>query len=61
MNWKIIYRQKQLTTFKLMGWLIFIAGIVGFIIYNFMRDKDQMLKHQVDMRGGMAKKYEFLI
>jgi hypothetical protein len=44
-----------------MGWLIFIAGIVGFIIYNFMRDKDQMLKHQVDMRGGMAKKYEFLI
>ena len=44
-----------------MGWLIFIAGIVGFIIYNFMRDKDQMLKHQVDVRGGMAKKYEFFI
>jgi hypothetical protein len=44
-----------------MGWLIFIIGIVGFIIYNFLHDKDQMLKHQVDMRGGMAKKYEFLI
>ncbi|WP_431136939.1 hypothetical protein [Psychroserpens mesophilus] len=44
-----------------MIWILLIIGIIGFVLYNFFRDKDQMLKRQVDMQGGMAKKYEFLV
>jgi hypothetical protein len=44
-----------------MIWILLIIGIIGFVLYSFFRDKDQMLKRQVDMQGGMAKKYEFLV
>jgi hypothetical protein len=43
-----------------MIWTTLIVGIVGYIIYNFFQDRDQMLQRQVDMNGGMAKKYEYL-
>jgi hypothetical protein len=44
-----------------MFWTILILGIIGYILYSFTKDRDQMLKRQVDMQGGMAKKYEYLI
>jgi hypothetical protein len=44
-----------------MFWIIFILCIVGYIIYSFTKDRDQMLQRQVDMQGGMAKKYEYII
>jgi len=44
-----------------MFWIIVIIGIVGYILYSFLKDKDKMLKNQVDAYGGMAKKYEYLI
>lgn len=44
-----------------MFWVLIIAGIIGYVIYNFSRDRDQMLERQVDMNGGMTKKYEYLI
>ncbi len=44
-----------------MIWIVLIIAVVGFIMYNFFRDRDQMLKRQVDMQGGIAKKYEYLV
>lgn len=44
-----------------MFWIILIIGIVAYIIYSFSRDRNKMLQRQVDMQGGMAKKYEYLI
>ncbi len=44
-----------------MIWAILILIIVIYIIYNFTKDRDHMLERQVDMQGGMAKKYEYLI
>jgi hypothetical protein len=44
-----------------MIWIILIIGIIGFILYSFYKDRDQMLQRQVDMQGGMAQKYEYLI
>lgn len=44
-----------------MFWTIFIIIIVGYIIFSFVRDREEMLQRQVDMRGGMTKKYEYLI
>ena len=43
-----------------MIWVI-VVGIGIFILYSFFRDRDQMLQRQVDMQGGMAKKYACLI
>lgn len=44
-----------------MFWTILIIGVVFYILYSFFRDRDHMLRRQVDMQGGMAKKYEYLI
>ena len=44
-----------------MVWIIIIVVVVGIILYKFFRDRDQMLRHQVDAYGGMEKKYEHLI
>jgi hypothetical protein len=44
-----------------MVWFFIILAIVVLIIYNFISDRDKMLKNQVDYQGGMAKKYEYLI
>lgn len=44
-----------------MFWIVLIIGVVGYILYSFFRDRDHMLQRQVDMQGGMAKKYEYLI
>ena len=44
-----------------MIWVTLIIGVIGYIIYNFFQDRDHMLQRQVDMNGGMAKKYECLI
>ena len=43
-----------------MLWII-VIGIIGYIAYSFLKDRDSTLKRQVDMQGGMAKKYEYLI
>jgi hypothetical protein len=44
-----------------MFWILIIAAIIGYVLYQFNRDRDQMLERQVDMNGGMSKKYEYLI
>ena len=44
-----------------MFWAFLIIGIVGYIIYSFLKDRDQMLTRQVDRHGGMATKYSHLI
>lgn len=44
-----------------MFWIVLIIGVLGYILYNSFRHKDQVLKIQVDMQGGMAKKYEYII
>lgn len=44
-----------------MFWIMLIIGIIGYTLYSFSRDRDHMLQRQVDMRGGMAKKYEYLV
>jgi hypothetical protein len=41
--------------------IIVIIGIIGFIIYKFLHNRDKMLQKQVDIYGGMAKKYKYLI
>jgi hypothetical protein len=43
-----------------MLWII-IIGIIVFIIYKFLKERENMLKIQVDLHGGMAKKYEYII
>lgn len=43
-----------------MVWIILIICFIGYFIY-FLRKRDQMLQRQVDINGGMAKKYEYLI
>lgn len=43
-----------------MVWIIIIV-IVGYILYSFFKDRDHMLQRQVDMQGGMANKYAYLI
>jgi hypothetical protein len=44
-----------------MIWVVLIIGVVAFIAYSFFSDRSKMLQRQVDLRGGMAKKYEYLI
>lgn len=42
-------------------WVFIILGVVLFIVYSFFSDRNKMLQRQVDLRGGMAKKYNTLI
>lgn len=42
-------------------WILISLGIIGVILYNFFTDQDKMLKEQVDLQGGMSKKYEYLV
>ena len=44
-----------------MTWVIIIIAIVGYYIFSFSRDRNKMLERQVDIKGGMAIKYEYLI
>ncbi len=44
-----------------MFWIIITVAIIGYVIYNFIHDRDNMLNRQVDMNGGMSRKYEYLI
>lgn len=40
-------------------WIIFLV-IAGVIVFNFFRDRDQVLA-QIAFEGGMAKKYAYLV
>ena len=44
-----------------MFWILLIIGIIVYILYSFSNSRNQMLQRQVDMHGGMAKKYAYLI
>lgn len=44
-----------------MIWTVLILAILAFIGYNFFKDRDKMLRHQVDTYGGMTNKYSYLI
>lgn len=44
-----------------MIWVIIILAIIGIVLYFFAKDRDKMLQRQVDVYGGISKKYEYLI
>ena len=44
-----------------MFWTIMIVGVLGYILFSFFKERENMLKSQVDLKGGMAKKYQYLI
>ncbi|WP_415374591.1 hypothetical protein [Patiriisocius sp. Uisw_017] len=43
-----------------MGW-VFLIGIVGVVIFYFLKDRNKMLETTVDNEGGMRQKYRDLI
>lgn len=43
-----------------MVWVL-IVGIIGVVIYFFLKDRDKMLETSVDNEGGMRQKYSDLI
>lgn len=43
-----------------MVWVL-IIGIIGVVIYFFLKDRDKMLEASVDNKGGMRQKYSDLI
>ena len=40
---------------------IFVVLACGCIAYKFFQDRNQMLNQQVDIYGGIEKKYKFLV
>lgn len=42
-----------------MVWII--LGVIACMIFFFLKDRSEMLSKQVDSRGGMLKKYEYLV
>lgn len=44
-----------------MVWILIIVAVVIWSIFAFQRDRNAMLKKQVDSHGGMLEKYKFLV